>query len=213
MGRTIPPRKKVEGIWSVGIDMSKNETGISVFSPKKDKSYQTVIDRKTVVADDHTASMGHVFYSQTATNLIIAFIKQHIPDFKNCNIVLEDYAYGAKGRTFEIAEMCGLLKWKLFYLCYLPPERLWLCSIQHMKMFAGGGGNCAKEVILKKVWQQWAFDTDNNNIADAYVLSRICECISLKGVVKKTKLTKKRLKVLKKVEKYNGRSMNLKVDI
>jgi crossover junction endodeoxyribonuclease RuvC len=41
----------------------------------------------------------------------------------------------------------------------------------NLKKFVTGKGNCAKELIIKEVYKRWGFDTDNNNIADAYGLA------------------------------------------
>ena len=58
-------------------------------------------------------------------------------------IVIEDYAMGAKGRVFHIAENCGLLKHKLwkggFRFSLLAPTAL--------KKFATGKGNSDKNAM------------------------------------------------------------------
>ena len=59
---------------------------------------------------------------------------------------LEGYAYGASGRAiFQIAENCGLLKYKL-YQAGKPIEVL---TPTRVKKFATGKGNASKELMVK----------------------------------------------------------------
>lgn len=48
-------------------------------------------------------------------------------------------------------------------------------SPAHVKQFATGKGNAQKDVVLKDVYRRWQFNTDSNNIADAYVLARVAK--------------------------------------
>lgn len=72
-------------------------------------------------------------------------------DDPEAKVVIEDYAMGAKGRVFNIAENCGLLKHKLwkegFKFATVPPTVL--------KKFATGKGNADKN----KMHSQFVLDT------------------------------------------------------
>lgn len=61
----------------------------------------------------------------------------------NIHIALEDYSFGSKGRVFNLAENCGLLKHKLWQHRYIfntvPPTVL--------KKFATGKGNANKDAM------------------------------------------------------------------
>ncbi len=92
----------------------------------------------------------------------------------NVRIVMEDYAMRAIGNVCDIAEAAGTLKEKLYTELQVSPHHLLLCTPQHLKMFATNKGNAKKEEVLKAVYKRWDMDTDDNDIADAYVLSHIC---------------------------------------
>lgn len=58
-------------------------------------------------------------------------------------VYIEDYSYNSTGKVFNIAENCGLLKWKLWKsgINYSP------VSPAEIKKFASGKGNANKEVM------------------------------------------------------------------
>lgn len=58
-------------------------------------------------------------------------------------VVIEDYAYGAKGRVFHIAENTGVLKYKLYQMS-IPTG---VVSPTHVKKLATGKGNANKEAM------------------------------------------------------------------
>jgi crossover junction endodeoxyribonuclease RuvC len=47
-----------------------------------------------------------------------------------------------------------------------------------LKKFVAGKGNVDKNVVLKEVFKRWQFDTDDDNIADAFVLMQIGRCLA-----------------------------------
>lgn len=75
-----------------------------------------------------------------------------MPSPLNTTIVLEDYALGARGRTFEIAENTGLLKHKLRKAGY----DFTLVAPTTVKKFATGKGNSDKDAMYKA----WMDETD-----------------------------------------------------
>lgn len=85
-------------------------------------------------------------------------------------VVVEDFSFASKGASlFQIAG-----------LGYLIRHWLWTEEIPYklvaptmLKKFASGTGNCDKNVILKEIYKRWGADINDDNIGDAYVLSRI----------------------------------------
>jgi hypothetical protein len=73
-----------------------------------------------------------------------------------CNQVgLEGYAYGASGRAiFQIAENCGLLKYKL----YQQGKPIEVISPTAVKKFATGKGNASKEMMVKSFGEKTGID-------------------------------------------------------
>ena len=88
-------------------------------------------------------------------------------------VFLEDYAYGATGRVFHIAENGGILKYKLseFQTETVPPTVI--------KKFATGKGNASKDDMLD-AWKkeentfQLPQETGNpaSDIIDAYFICK-----------------------------------------
>lgn len=86
-------------------------------------------------------------------NWVLDCIGIHQTDVEKCRIVIEDYALGAKGRTFEIAENTGILKYKLETTRY----KYEVASPTAIKKFATGKGNSDKE----KMYDAWLAETEN----------------------------------------------------
>lgn len=114
-------------------------------------------------------------------------------------IVIEDYSFGSAGKTFALAENGGILKYKLIRECGVLPENLFMVSNQHLKMFATGKGGGQKSVIIKEVYKNWGFDTNDDNAADAFVLWKIGMCMA--GIEGPRKAAQ--VEALKRINKYN----------
>lgn len=91
-------------------------------------------------------------------------------------MVIEGFSYGSKGRSvFDIAYLGWRIREELERLrsedgtpwIEVPPTQL--------KKFSTGKGTANKEIILQQVYKRWEYETDNNNIADAFVLAKIGE--------------------------------------
>lgn len=113
-------------------------------------------------------------------------------------IVMEDYAAGASGKTNEIAECTGILKWYLIKKIGILPKNLVLCLPQHLKMFACSKGNAPKNLVIKEVFKKWKFDTNDDNEADAFVLWRISR--ALDGL---DNITAYQVDIINRIKKYN----------
>jgi len=74
-------------------------------------------------------------------------------DFSD-QVAIENYAYGATGRVFNIAENTGVLKYKL-YQRGLPLETIPPSSV---KKFATGKGNAGKPEMYKSFIQETSVD-------------------------------------------------------
>ena len=86
-------------------------------------------------------------------------------------MIIEGYAFGAKGRVFTIGELGGVVKlvaWELgIDIMVTPPSTL--------KKFTTGLGNANKEAMLKAVHDNWGYLTFQNDEADAYALYKFAE--------------------------------------
>lgn len=53
-----------------------------------------------------------------------------------------------------------------------------LVATNTLKKFVTGAGNGPKNVIIKGVYKKWGYDTDDDNLADAYGLARLAAAVT-----------------------------------
>lgn len=87
-------------------------------------------------------------------------------------VVLEGYAFGARGRAmFNIGELGGVVRLLLFDMgipfVEVPPSCL--------KLFATGKGNSGKDAVLECAIRSFGFEGHGNDEADAWMLLKIAE--------------------------------------
>jgi len=158
----------------IGIDPSLTATGIVVLrdgevelaEKTKDRPELGTIKRVTDIRFRIGSIIDNLETKEEWDN------KWQAPDL----IVIEGFSYGSKGRSvFDIAYLGWRIREQLEQLkeqdnvpwIEVPPTQL--------KKFATGKGNTNKEIILQQVYKRWEYETDNNNIADAFVLAKIGE--------------------------------------
>lgn len=90
--------------------------------------------------------------------------------YKPDEVIIEGYSFMSKHNLVTMAEVGTVIRFFLWQENYdyieLPPTAL--------KKFVTGKGNCKKDLILLKVYKRWGFETDNDNIADAFGLGMYC---------------------------------------
>jgi Holliday junction resolvasome RuvABC endonuclease subunit len=102
-------------------------------------------------------------------------------DKSNTTILIEDYAFAAKGRVFNLAENCGLLK----YLLYKEGYSFHTVAPSVIKKYATGKGNSNKEAMWLSFFELTEIDlvgiygpasrkvgSPVTDIIDAYYLTR-----------------------------------------
>ena len=150
-------KKLTEGPYYVGLDISITGTGVVVL----DKQLQRVVAEciKTKPQDD--------WYGRV--NNIVSRVFEYIPDPVFCMVFVEDYAFAAKGQVFNIAELSGIIKYRMWVDGYrflrIPPTSL--------KKFTTATGTAPKELMMKEVYKRYGVDFNDNNVADAYALARM----------------------------------------
>jgi crossover junction endodeoxyribonuclease RuvC len=100
---------------------------------------------------------------------------QNLIDIKNkpageILVILEDFSFASKGSSvFQIAGLGHIIRHWLWTqsidFILIPPTVL--------KKFVTGAGNSDKSVMLKEVYKRWGYDTNDDNIGDAYSLGRM----------------------------------------
>lgn len=80
---------------------------------------------------------------------------------------IEGYSYGSKF-NHEILYSIGTV---IRYFLWQSDYEVNIIQPPTLKRFATGKGNCKKDLVMKQVYKNWGFDTDNDNIADAYAIA------------------------------------------
>lgn len=161
----------------VGIDYSMSSPAIAIYSGskknfdwKKVTFYYNIKDQpsfqkkwKRSGRDSEVWCHGESYTNDYRSNIerfknlgnwALDCIGRHQTDVDKCTIYIEDYALGAKGRTFEIAENTGILKYMLEYVKY----RYSVVSPTAVKKFATQKGNSDKS----KMYDAWMKDTKSS---------------------------------------------------
>ena len=90
-----------------------------------------------------------------------------VAKYKINTLVIEDYSYGSRGRgIFNLGELGGMIR----LLAHDNNLKLVVVQPTVLKKFIIGKGNAGKELMLLNVYKKYGFETDNNNIADAFAL-------------------------------------------
>lgn len=162
----------------VGLDLSLCNTGLVVLDENGQIYYHLVISVKS--RDIERLENIRAMLMNTLKNL------SSTCDIVINKIVVEGYSFGSRlGQAFSIGELGGVIKldlWKNYpdIVTIVPPTRL--------KKFVTGKGNAKKDVMMKYVYKKWAYNTDNDNLADAFGLAKIayhlCNSKGLKKIEK-----------------------------
>lgn len=187
------PKKKSYNF--IAIDYGMTRPGLC-FTDKNKKEGFTCISYDTPKKENYD---HRILRFEDVGDILINEIPYTVANTKTI-IMMEDYAAGAKGKTDEIAECAGILKYKLLVEYGIKPNQLWLCNISHLKMFVSGKGQSKKELILKEVYKKWKFDTNDNNEADAFVMWKILKALYHEH---EDTITVYQKGILKKIRKFN----------
>jgi len=113
--------------------------------------------------DDHILGDPHDAYltDQQRYENIASWVLNILTPFdkESTYILIEDYAFAAKGRVFNLAENCGLLK----YLLYKEGYQFSTIAPSVIKKYATGKGNANKEAM----WLAF-FELTNRDLVGVY---------------------------------------------
>ncbi|MDR0128667.1 hypothetical protein [Priestia megaterium] len=91
-------------------------------------------------------------------------------------VFIEGFSYGSKGSAVDIQYGLGWLIRAELYRRRIPYIEV---SPNSLKKFAAGKGNCKKDAMVLPIYKKWGFESDSDNIRDAYVLSRVAMAMSM----------------------------------
>lgn len=141
----------------MGLDISLTGTGLVVLNDKLEIVRQSLITSKPI-ADRFNRFHGIL-------DSIMSDVRTHQPKI----VCIEGYSYGSSGGSmFDRVELGGIVKkalWdkKIKFIEVAPTS---------LKKFITGKGNAPKELMMLKVFKRFGVEFSDNNLADAYCLSR-----------------------------------------
>lgn len=166
----------------IGIDPSLTSTGIAVRSKEK-YSFHSVI---TKPAKDRTVKTEIKRISMISA-MLINLIKNNKIKNENLIVLIEDYGFQAKGKITKLAELVGILKYRL--LTHNMPFKI--VSIGTWKKQVLGKGNLKKADIKAKVLQKFGCYFESQDVCDAFCIMRYGELEnSLKSLTLPKEVTK-----------------------
>lgn len=158
----------------VGIDPSLR-TGFVALSP-----YGEVIEAKEIERDgDDPARMSELI--QAVVDSV------HDTDF----VAIEGFGYASQ-RGF----LLGGIGWGMRMELYRRGIPYIDVAPSLLKKFAGAKGNANKEKVVLEVYKRWGFESDSNNVVDAFILAQIARAAKTE-----TKLIQAQKEVLNKLLK------------
>jgi len=146
------------------------------------------------------------------STMMLEKIKEFVKD--SDYVAIEDYAFGAKGNTFDIGEFIGQIKMSLFESNF----KMRLYDPNSIKKFATGKGNSDKISMYLSFKKDTEVKPDlssypvpnkgggvspTSDIVDAYYIARLLrvEVMLRKGFVKTSELTEEEISIFNRVTK------------
>lgn len=145
----------------IGIDYSLTSPCVCVC---RDKSFSNsyfyfLNDRKSaqgthgnILGDPHEDYITDQERYENIANWVLEILENFNKD--ELYVMIEDYSFGSKGKVFNIAENCGILKYLLFKNGY----RFFTVPPTVVKKFATGKGNATKEKMYEQFFSETEID-------------------------------------------------------
>lgn len=152
----------------IGLDISLTDTGIVILDHEAELIHHSSIKTTPKRTD------------MERKNYILDTLRDTIVDnTQMCDLAIvciEDYAYGrSTGKVFTRAELSGTVK-RWLYEVDMP---VFVISPTSVKAWVAGGRS-KKEEIMMAVHGIWGFQTNNDNIADAFVVAKMLEAFVMR---------------------------------
>jgi crossover junction endodeoxyribonuclease RuvC len=130
----------------------------------------------TVIFEEEDLIDEGVFKSVEKGTIRLIDIKEHliniIQTYKPDSIGIEGYAYNRINQSHQLGELGGVIRTTLYQHGYVEGKNLFIIPPTNLKKFLTGKGNAKKELMLKEVFKRFGYDTNDNNLADAYTIVR-----------------------------------------
>jgi crossover junction endodeoxyribonuclease RuvC len=149
----------------VGIDPSLSGTGVIVID-----NDANILDQKLISTHCDKRDFYNIEHRIVHIVKELEFLIPYKPVLKF--VLIEGISYGSKGDG--AAQLAALNYYIRIFL--LQNEILYgEATPSKLKKFVTGVGNCKKNLMLKEVFKKWGVDFNDDNLADAYSLSRLAK--------------------------------------
>lgn len=149
----------------IGLDLSLTASGVVVLNAGGTVKEHHVIKVKTKGVE--------------RLNNIQGEIRSIIGMYNIKRVCIEEYAFGAQGKTFHIGELGGVVK-LLLYRMKVRHEGVPPTVLKKFTTGKGGGEGANKDQMTLYAFKNWAFTGVDNNEVDAFCLARFA--MALEGL-------------------------------
>lgn len=145
----------------LGIDQSLTGTGLAVIECQlgTKPNHSSVLYTNTVETKN-LSDMQRIDY-------IVSHVLKIVDQFTPVLIVMENYAFGAKGRLAHLGELGGAIKYEL----YKKGFTVRVVAPNTLKKFITGFGDANKELMMEKIESYFGKCFSDDNQADALGLA------------------------------------------
>jgi hypothetical protein len=152
----------------IGIDLSISSTGIVVLDGNTTEPLlaEAILSKKPDRGDlDRFIDIAERISDKIGSVRVVGEIALFV--------LMENMAFGAKGQLTRLAELRGIVQYQLLKNLHI---RVLYASIQTLKKYAAGrGAGKGKGPVMVGCYKSWGFETQCDDIADAYVLAQMAK--------------------------------------
>ena len=153
----------------LGLDLSLTGLGMVMLNPDGSVEFEEVVGMRLERGARMKDRVERLIY---LAGRVVEVVHDYDPEV----VVIEDYAYGAFGATFDLGELGGVVKTSLWTRCQIEP--VVVPSSSARKVVLGHGRPKKKEII--PMLRERGFSFKDHNIADAYVVAEWFRATQLK---------------------------------
>ena len=161
---SVPLSPLVKPAIYVGLDQSYTGSGVVAFDVDG-----KLIDHTLIETKPGTKPMDQIDRITGIFNSIYRWVEERRNGRPVC-VVMEDFAFAQANQMAAL----GGLGWFIRIMMARAGWHFATCPTTVLKKMVTGKGSCEKEQVMMHVYKRWTFESSDNNVADAYVLGKIC---------------------------------------
>lgn len=146
--------KVIEEIRYVGIDPS-SKTGLVIMDSSGEVLVEEEIKAKSTKDPQRMLEI---------LNEVKSYLKP------NDRVIIEGFAYGAKGNAVDFQYGLG---WLIRAMLYSNKIKYTEATPSQVKKFCSNRGNAKKEDLVLPLYKKWNYEHRSDNVRDAYILARM----------------------------------------